>query len=101
MRYEKEEEEGINIRNKNGLIDYGKLMRKIGFKETDINSELIKKHFFTYDLGDVLKNFKKSKINPEENKIQVSLIKNELRDLKEEITDMSEEEKKISKNQMK
>ena len=101
MRYEKEEEEGINIRNKNGLIDYGKLMRKIGFKETDINSELIKRHVFTYDLGDVLKNFKKSKINPEENKIQVSLIKNELRDLKEEITDMSEEEKKISKNQMK
>ena len=71
------------------------------WKERDINSELVKKHFFTYDLGDVLKNFKKSKINPEENKIQVSLIKNELRDLKEEITDMSEEEKKISKNQMK
>ena len=100
MRFEKEEEEGINIRNKNGLIDYGKLMRKIGFKETDINSELIKKHFFTYDLGDVLKNFKKSKINPEKNKIQLSMIKNGLRDLKEEITDMSEEEKKL-KNRMK
>ena len=70
------------------------------WKERDINSELVKKHFFTYDLGDVLKNFKKSKINPEKNKIQLSMIKNGLRDLKEEITDMSEEEKKL-KNRMK
>ena len=69
-------------------------------RERDINSELVKKHFFTYDLGDVLKNFKKSKINPEKNKIQLSMIKNGLRDLKEEITDMSEEEKKL-KNRMK
>ena len=41
--------------------------------------------------------WKKSKINPEENKIQESIIKNELRDLKEEITEMREEEKKIKK----
>ena len=67
------------------------------WKERDINSELVKKHFFTYDLGDVLKSFKKSKINPQKNKIQVSMIKNGLRDLKEQITDMSEEEKKIKK----
>ena len=98
---EKKEEEGIsNIRNKNGLIDYEKLMRKIGFKEKNLNSELVKKYFFTYDLGDVLKNFKKSKINSERNEIQIRTIKNGLRDLKEEITNMSEEEKK-SKNQMK
>ena len=98
---QKEEEREINnIKNKNGLIDYEKLMRKIGFKERDINSELVKKHFFTYDLGNVLKTFKKSKNNSERNKIQVSMIKNRLRDLKEKITDMSEEEKK-SKNQMK
>ena len=32
MKYEIEEEEINNIRNKNGLIDYEKLMRKIGFK---------------------------------------------------------------------
>ena len=44
--------------------------------------------------------FKKSKTNSERNEIQVSTIKNGLRDLKEEITNMSEEEKK-SKNQMK
>ena len=99
MRYEKEEEIN-NIRNKNGLIDYEKLMRKFGLKERDINSKLVKKHVFTYDLGDVLKNLKKSKIDPEKNKIQLSMIKNGLKDLKEEITDMSEEEKK-SKNQMK
>ena len=67
------------------------------WKERDINSELVKKHFFTYDLGDVLKSFKKSKINPQKNKLQVSMIKNGLRDLKEQITDMSEEEKKIKK----
>ena len=67
------------------------------WKERDINSELVKKHFFTYDLGDVLKSFKKSKINPQKNKLQVSMIKNGLRDLKEQITDMGEEEKKIKK----
>ena len=62
MRFEREEEIN-NIRNKNGPIDYGKLMRKIGFKERNINSGLVKKNFFTYDLGDVVKNFKKSKTN--------------------------------------
>ena len=67
------------------------------WKERDINSELVKKHFFTYNLRDVLKSFKKSKINPQKNKLQVSMIKNGLRDLKEQITDMSEEEKKIKK----
>ena len=95
---QKEEEREINnIKNKNGLIDYEKLIRKIGFKERDINSELVKKHFFTYDVGNVLKIFKKSKNNSERNKVQVSMIKNRLRDLKEKITDMSEEEKKIEK----
>ena len=96
----KEEEEINNIRNKNGLIDYEKLMRKISFKDRNINNELVKKYFFTYDMGNVLKNVKKSKTNSERNKIQLSTIKNGLRDLKEEITNMSEEEKK-SKNQMK
>ena len=57
MRYEKEEIN--NIRNKNGLIDYEKAMRKICLKERDINSDLAKKHFFVYDLEDVLKNIKK------------------------------------------
>ena len=32
MRCEKEEEDLNNLRNKNGLIDYEKCMRKIGFK---------------------------------------------------------------------
>ena len=96
-REKKEEEEINNIRNKNGLIDYEKLMRKIGFEERNINSKLIKKHFFTCHLGGVLKNFKKSKTNSKRNQIQVSLIKNGSRDLKEEITNMSEEEKKNRK----
>ena len=97
MRNKKEEEEMNNIQEKNGLIDYKKLMRKIGFKERYINRKLVKKHFFAYDLGDVLKNFKKSKINPDRNKVQVTIIKNELRDLKEQIKNMSEEGKKNQK----
>ena len=91
MRFEREEEEEIsNIRNKHGLIDCEKLIKKLGFKERNINSELVKK-FFTNGLGDVLKNFKKSKTNSKRNKIQVTMIRNGLRDLKKEITNMSEE----------
>ena len=77
---EKEEEEINNIRNKNGLIDNEKLMRKTGFKERNINSDLVKKYFFTYDLQDMQKKFRKSKTNSERNKIQVITIKNGLRD---------------------
>ena len=92
MRFEREEEEEIsNIRNKHGLIDYEKLIKKLGFKERNINSELVKKYFFANGLGDVLKNFKKSKTNSKRNKIQVTMIRNGLRDLKKEITNMSEE----------
>ena len=89
----KEEEEIKNIRNENSLIDYGKLMRKIGVKERKINRELVKKYFFNNDLGNLLKNFKKSKNNLKRNKIQVNMINSWLEDLKEEITNMSEEEK--------
>ena len=55
-------------------------MRKTGFKERNINSDLVKKYFFTYDLQDMQKNFRKSKTNSERNKIQVITIKNGLRD---------------------
>ena len=94
---EREEEEIKNIRNENGLIDYGKLMRKIGVKERKINRELVKKYFFDNDLGNLLKNFKKSKNNLKRNKIQVDMINSGLKDVKEEITNMSEEEKKLEK----
>ena len=70
----KEEEEIKNIRNENSLIDYGKLIRKIGVKERKINRELVKKYFFNNDLGNLLKNFKKSKNNLKRNKIQVNMI---------------------------
>ena len=50
MRFEREEEkkeeEISNIRSKNGLIDNEKLMRKTGFKERNINSDLVKKILF-------------------------------------------------------
>ena len=96
MRFEREEEEEINnFRNKNGLIDYEKLMGKTILKKRDINSELVKKHFFVHDLEDVLKNFKRSKTNLERNKIEVSMIKNG--NLKKEIENMSKEEEEIEK----
>ena len=38
MKFEKEEQEISNIKNRNDLIDYKTLMRKIGFKERNINS---------------------------------------------------------------
>ena len=75
-------------------------MRKIGFKERNINIELIKKYFFVNNLGDVLKNFKKSKNNLKRSKTQVDLINSGLKDLKKEIQNMTEEEKKL-KLQMK
>ena len=43
---EKEEEEMNNIRNKNGLTNSEKRMRKIGFKERTTSRELVKNHFF-------------------------------------------------------
>ena len=96
MRFEREEEEEINnFRNKNGLIDYEKIMGKTILKKRDINSELVKKHFFVHDLEDVLKNFKRSKSNLERNKIEVSMIKNG--NLKKEIENMSKEEEEIEK----
>ena len=55
----KEKEEEINnIRNKNGLIDYENRIWKIDFKERKINSRLVKKHVFTYDMGKILKSQK-------------------------------------------
>ena len=75
-------------------------MRKIGFKERNINIELIKKYFFVNNLGDVLKNFKKSKNYLKRSKTQVDLINSGLKDLKKEIQNMTEEEKKL-KLQMK
>ena len=49
MRFEREdeEEEIKNIRNVNGLIDYGKLMRKIRVKERQIIGDLLKNTFLT------------------------------------------------------
>ena len=79
------------------MIDYGKLLRKIGVKERKIDRELVKKYFFTNDLGYVLENFKKSKNNSKRNNIQVNMINSGLKDLKEEMANMSEEEKKIKK----
>ena len=99
IHYDEEEsfmdkiEEEKNIRDENGLIDYNRLLRVIGFKDRDINDELVRKHFLAQDLGNLVKKLQKSINNPEKNKIQVGLINDGLKDLKEEIKLMSEQEK--------
>ena len=89
VRYEEEER---SIRNQNGLIDYENLDRLIDLRERDINSELVEKHF-QVNLKDILEELKRSRTNPEKNKIQVSMIKSGLIDLKKEY--MNKQEKEI------
>ena len=86
-----------DIRDNNGLVDYEKLNRPINLKERDINDKLVRKHFQVQNLGALLEKLKKSKNNAERNDIQVSSIKNGLRDFKEETEDMSREEKEVKK----
>ena len=87
------QKEEKNVRCKNGLIDYDKLMKLIYSKERNISDNLVRTHFFVQDLGDLLKKFKELKNNQEVNQIRVDFINNRLKDLKEEIENMSEEEK--------
>ena len=86
-----------DIGDNNGLVDYEKLNRPINLKERDINDKLVRKHFQVQNLGALLEKLKKSKNNAERNDIQVSSIKNGLRDFKEETEDMSREEKEVKK----
>ena len=89
------EEEGKNVRNENGLIDYKNFGRLIDLKNRDINDKLVRRHFLVQDLGELLEKLKKSKNNPEKNSVQINLITIGLRDLKKEIGNMSEVEKEI------
>ena len=85
-----------NIRNKIGLIDSNKFMELIKLKENEMNNELVRKYFFVQNIGNLLKQMKDLKNNPDK-KIRVLLIKIRLKDLKNEIGNMIEEEKKIEK----
>ena len=85
--------EGKNIRNENGLINHKTLGRLFDFKVRDINDELVRKHFLVQDLGSLLKKLQRIRNNPEKDKIQLNLLNSGLRDLKEENEDMSEQEK--------
>ena len=67
-------------------------MGLIKSKEREISNELVRKYFLVQNLRDLLKNVKKLKNNPEENKWLVNLIKSGLSDFKSEIEKMSEEE---------
>ena len=74
------------------MIDYEDFDRLIDLRERDINSELVEKHF-QVNLKDILEELKRSRTNPEKNKIQVSMIKSGLIDLKKEY--MNKQEKEI------
>ena len=58
-----------------------------------MNNELVRKYFFVQKLGNLLKQMKDLKNNPEKNKKLASIIESTLKDLKKEIKEMSKEEK--------
>ena len=55
------EEEIKNFRNENGLINDNKFMRLIYSKERGISDELVRRHFFAQDLGDLYEKNEKVK----------------------------------------
>ena len=59
-RYEEEE---INIRNENGLLDHRRLQRLLDLKYRDINDGLVRKHSQVQDLAALLVKLRKSKYN--------------------------------------
>ena len=86
-----------NIRNKNDFLDYNKLMELIKSKENEMNNELVSKYFFVPKLGNLLKQMKDLKNNPEKNRVLVNIIKSRIKDLKNEIEKMTEDEIKTEK----
>ena len=68
---------------------------QINKEETDINTELFKKHFKFQRPSNMLKCLYKANTN--QNNELVNVINSGLKDLKEEIKEMSEEEKKVDK----
>ena len=86
-----------NIRNKNDFLDYNKLMKLIKSKENEMNNELVSKYFFVPKLGNLLKQMKDLKNNPEKNRLLVNIIKSRIKDLKNEIVKMTEDEIKTEK----
>ena len=62
------EEKIKDIGNRNCHIDYEKFMDLIYSKERDIDDQLVEKHFLVQDLGDLFKNLKTSKDDPEKDK---------------------------------
>ena len=64
----KEQARHKNIRNENGLIDYNKFMELIKSKENEMNNELVSKYSFIQKLGNLIKQMKDLKNNPEKNK---------------------------------
>ena len=86
-----------NIRNKNDFLDYNKLMKLIKSKENEMNNELVSKYLFVPKLGNLLKQMKDLKNNPEKNRLLVNIIKSRIKDLKNEIVKMTEDEIKTEK----
>ena len=62
-----------------------------------MNNELVSKYFFVPKLGNLLKQMKDLKNNPEKNRLLVNIIKSRIKDLKNEIVKMTEDEIKTEK----
>ena len=72
-------------------------MELIKSKENEMNNELVSKYFFVQKLGNLHKQIKYLKNNPEKNKNLASIIKSGLSDFKHEIDKISKKEKEIEK----
>ena len=72
-------------------------MKLIKSKENEMNNELVSKYFFVPKLGNLLKQMKDLKNNPEKNRLLVNIIKSRIKDLKNEIVKMTEDEIKTEK----
>ena len=72
-------------------------MKLIKSKENEMNNELVSKYFFVPKLGNLLKQMKDLKNNPEKNRVLVNIIKSRIKDLKNEIEKMTEDEIKTEK----
>ena len=92
---EEKQKEEQEEEQKETITDANEINKSVNKQETDINTELFKKHFKFQRPSDMLKSLHKANTN--QNNELVSIIDSGLKDLKGEIKKMSEEERKIEK----
>ena len=88
---EEQEEEQKEI-----ITDANEFNERVNKQETDINTELFKKHFKVQRPSDMLNYLYQANDRKRNNEL-VNMINGGLKDLKEEIKEMSEEEREIEK----